>query len=66
MYANITLDDNSVNNFNSNLKNNLNSNVMYCDVYSKMENYNYVTKDGVHYNSDTYKFIYDEIQNCLK
>ena len=39
---------------------------MYCDVYSKMENYNYVATDGVHYNKETYKFIYNEIQKCLK
>ena len=65
MYKNITLDDNSVKNFNNVLKSNLNSNVIYCDVYSKMENYDYVASDGVHYNADTYNFIYKEIKNCI-
>lgn len=66
MYASVNGDASLVSSFNKNLKNSLSSNVMYCDVYSKMENYNYVATDGVHYNKETYKFIYNEIQKCLK
>ena len=66
MYYGVSLNDNSVSTFNSGLKSNLNSSVRYCDVYSKMQNYNYTAPDGVHYSNDTYKFIYDEIQKCLK
>lgn len=51
--------------FNKALKSNLN-NVSYCDVYSKLENFEYKASDGVHYDNNTYKFIYDEIQKCLK
>lgn len=66
MYYGVSINDNSVSTFNSGLKSNLNSSVKYCDVYSKMKNYNYTATDGVHYNNDTYKFIYNEIQKCLK
>lgn len=65
-YSNININSNSVKLFNTYLKNKLDTKIMYCDVYSKMENYDYVATDGVHYNTDTYKFIYNEIQNCLK
>lgn len=66
LYPGVSIDDNSVSNFNNGLRSSLNSSVSYCDVYSKMQNYNYTATDGVHYNSDTYKFIYDEMQKCLK
>lgn len=66
LYYGVSINDNSVSTFNSGLKSNLNPSVSYCDIYSKMENYNYTAIDGVHYNNDTYKFIYDEIQKCLK
>lgn len=66
LYSGISINNDSVKTFNKGLKSNLNSNVIYCDVYSKMQNYNYNATDGVHYNGDTYKFIYNEIQKCLK
>ena len=51
-------------NFNNSLKKSLSSDVKYCDVYSKINN-NFNTSDGIHYTSDTYKNIYQQIQNCL-
>lgn len=66
MYINTKFNINSVDKFNSGLKNNLDSNVKYCDVYSALDKSGYDTKDGVHYTPETYKVIYEEIQKCLK
>lgn len=40
------------------------SNVTYCDTYNKIKN-NFSTDDGLHYTSNTYKKIYQEMKNCL-
>ena len=56
----------SINLFNSTLKNAasnslIGSNTSFCDVSTV----NYVITDGVHYDSETYKSIYNAIMNCL-
>ena len=40
------------------------SSVKYCYVYSIIYN-NYRTIDGVHYDENTYKSIYNAIKKCL-
>lgn len=40
------------------------SSAKYCDVYSSIAN-NYRTIDGVHYDENTYKSIYNAIKKCL-
>jgi len=51
--------------FNNKLKNGVNkSNVTYCDVYNQIKN-DFGTSDGLHYNSDTYKKIYNIMMNCI-
>lgn len=65
MFNSGTYTSDDVRNFNSNLKSNLSSDVMYCDIYSKLNNYSYKSYDGVHFYPETYKFIYSEINNCL-
>lgn len=64
MYTDIDIDTNSVSDFNKALKKNLSSSVKYCDVYSSIAN-NYRTIDGVHYDENTYKSIYNAIKKCL-
>ena len=41
-----------------------NSHVMYCNIYDKLEKGGYSTFDGLHYDSDTYKRIYQYIKEC--
>lgn len=65
MYAGMSITNDSVKNFNKYLKSKLNSNVLYCDVYSKIKD-SYKTLDGVHHDCNTYKDIYDAINDCLK
>ena len=50
--------------FNNKLKQNLNSNVKYCDIYSKIIN-SFSASDGVHYSVNTYRKIYKELNNCI-
>lgn len=63
-YIVINIDTNSVSDFNKVLKKNLSSLVKYCDVYSSIAN-SYRTIDGVHYDENTYKSIYNAIKKCL-
>ena len=65
MYSGISLTSDSVNKFNGYLKNKLDSKIKYCDVYSKIAS-TYKTLDGVHYDCNTYKDIYNAINSCLK
>ena len=51
-------------NFNTQMKSSLSSNVKYCDVYSKVIN-SFGTSDGIHYNTSTYKQIYNAIEACI-
>lgn len=50
--------------FNNILKQKLNNDVKYCDVYSKIKN-SFSASDGIHYDGDTYKKIYQELNNCM-
>lgn len=59
-----TVYNSNVVSFNTKLKSLLNSNVKYCDVYSKTKN-TISTTDGIHYDSDSYNKIYQAIKNCL-
>ena len=62
-YPSIVNDANAVK-FNNTLSTKLNSNVSYCDIHDKKLGYS--AKDGVHYNENTYKKIYNSILECLK
>ena len=50
--------------FNKELKNKLNSNVQYCDVYGPITGH-VVSSDGMHYDNETYKLVYETIQKCV-
>lgn len=50
--------------FNNSLKNGLNKNITYCDIYSYIKD-NYSTSDGIHYDADAYEGIYNAIKKCL-
>lgn len=50
--------------FNNSLKNGLNKNITYCDIYSYIKD-NYSTSGGIHYDADAYKGIYNAIEKCL-
>lgn len=56
-----------IENFNSKMKNGLNSNITYCDIYSYIKNNysKYTDGEGVHYDKETYTAIYKEIKKCL-
>lgn len=50
--------------FNEKLKNGLNKNIKFCDIYTST--YEKLTgKDGLHYDIKSYKLIYNEINKCL-
>lgn len=59
-----------INEFNSNIKSCISSvsNMKYCDVSSKATSnaWSSYLSDGLHYNSDGYKFIHSEIKECMK
>lgn len=55
-----TITNNSIMNYNEQVKNNLASNVGYIDTYSQIIN-NFKTIDGIHYDPSTYKAIYDAV-----
>ena len=63
-YKNVNLDSNVVK-FNNQLKSKISSDVIYCDVYSKVKG-KVDASDGVHYDTASYKLINDEILNCIK
>ena len=54
--------------FNNNLIQSINNlkikNISYCDTYKSVIS-DYVTGDGLHYNAQTYKKIYNIIDTCL-
>lgn len=62
-YKDIVNDSNAVK-FNNTLYNKLNSNVLYCNIHD--ENFEYYAGDGIHYDSSTYREIYNAILKCLK
>lgn len=59
--------------FNSKIKNGVNTiksnnssaNIYYCDLESKIKG-NVRLSDGLHYESDSSKFIYNKMQDCFK
>lgn len=54
-----------INKFNTNVKNGVkSSNINYCDVSSKLSSESIVTTDGLHYDKDTSKKIYDYMKSC--
>lgn len=59
-----------INEFNSSIKSCISSvsNMKYCDVSSKATSsaWSSYLSDGLHYNSDGYKFIHSEIKECMK
>ena len=63
-YKDVNLDSNVVK-FNNQLKSKLSSDVIYCDVYSKVKG-KVDASDGVHYDTASYKLINDEMMNCIK
>lgn len=62
----------SIDSFNQKIKSCISSisNVSYCDVYNKATISSwvssYISSDGIHYNSNGYKFIYSNIESCIK
>lgn len=50
--------------FNSEMRKSISSDVIYCDVYSKIKD-NFSASDGIHYDSETYKRINDAMNSCL-
>ena len=40
------------------------NNVKYCNIYDKVVSGGYNTTDGIHYDNDTYKKIYQYIKEC--
>mgnify|MGYP004503130035 CR=1 FL=1 len=61
----------SINNFNSSMKSCISSvsNITYCDVNSTASNAkwvsDYLSSDGLHYNSNGYKYIHSKILSCI-
>ena len=52
--------------FNAALKTKLSSDVIYCDVYSKLKGKVNAPDDGVHYDEKSSKLFNDEMLNCIK
>ncbi len=48
--------------FNSELKKT--KGIKYCDTYTKLLNSSWKTTDGIHYETNTYKTIYNEMKKC--
>lgn len=55
---------NTVEDFNNKIKAGLNENVHYIDTYSQIKS-SFSTTDGLHYNKETYKNIYDLIVKAV-
>ncbi len=57
----------AINNFNIKIKNGLSDlkNVTYCDTNSQLSRLGFKTGDGLHYNQDSSKKIYQLIKDCL-
>lgn len=49
--------------FNSTVKSGLDSKVKWIDTYSHLSSVGYKSKDGLHYDKDTYKKIYDYVKS---
>ena len=66
LYYPETINDANVVKFNNTLKSNLSSDVIYCDVYSKVKGKVNAPGDGVHYDTASNKLVNDEMLNCIK
>lgn len=53
--------DSDIKKFNNEIKQSLNSNIKYIDTYNYLVTSGYSSSDGLHYNNDTYKKIYNYI-----
>ena len=51
--------------FNDAIKSGLNDKSVYCDVYSDIDGKVVTASDGIHYEEETSKLIYDSIHKCL-
>lgn len=63
--------NNTIKNFNNQLQESLISSIKYCDIYTPIydiikKNDNITSNDGLHYNSNGYKTIYQLKKACLK
>ena len=61
-----SVENNTINEFNKAMKAELTSDVHIIDTYSYLQSQGYVTVDGLHYDNDTYKLIYDYIKEAIK
>ena len=63
-----SVNDSMVVDFNKKLSGYVNdlkkNNIKYCNIYDKVVSGGYSTTDGLHYNNDTYKKIYQYIKEC--
>ena len=41
-----------------------NNNLYYCDVVNSIGSTNFTTVDGLHYDTETYKKIYQAMKKC--
>ncbi len=60
-----TVENSVIDDFNSDMQEELSSDVNIIDTNSYLKEEGYVTVDGLHYDSDTYKLIYDYIKECV-
>ena len=51
--------------FNNELKSQISSDVIYCDVYSMVKGKVYAS-DGIHYDESSYQKIYNAMMDCVK
>lgn len=58
------ISNNDIEDFNSTIQNGLSS-VHYIDIYSRLINEGFQTMDGIHYTTETYKYIYNLIKQNL-
>ena len=61
-----SVENNTINEFNKAMKAELTSGVHIIDTNSYLQSQGYVTVDGLHYDNDTYKLIYDYIKEAIK
>ena len=60
------VNDANVVKFNNELKSNLSSDVIYCDVHSKVKGKINDIGDGIHYDAASDRLINQEMMNCIK
>lgn len=69
-YKTIKNYNNIIKKFNKDLKDNLNSDIKYCNTYDMVEELikdsKNIEKDGLHYKAPTYNEIYKKLKECAK